>query len=289
MIYVWVDALLNYITAPGFGTDDPLFERVWPADVQVIGKDITRFHAVIWPALLMAAGLEVPKTILAHGFLYLSGEKMSKSRGNVVHPLELVDRFGSDSYRYFFMREVPFGQDGNYSLEAMVDRHNADLANGLGNLASRVLAMLASNYDGVVPDAGEASEAGSLPDLVADVERRAREALESFGLTSAIATIWEVVTEANRYLVERAPWNLAKDPDRAEELAGVLYASTEVLRILAVLVSPFMPTAAERLWEQLGIAEPLAAQRLPDGARWGGLAPGTKTTKGDALFPRLDE
>src|SRR5205085_8534652 len=210
-------------------TDEPLFDRVWPADVQVIGKDITRFHAVIWPALLMAAGLEVPKTILAHGFLYLSGEKMSKSRGNVVHPLELVDRFGSDSYRYFFMREVPFGQDGNYSLEAMVDRHNADLANGLGNLASRVLAMLASNYDGVVPDAGEASEAGSLPDLVADVERRAREALESFGLTSAIATIWEVVTEANRYLVERAPWNLAKDPDRAEELAGVLYASTEVL------------------------------------------------------------
>src|SRR3954452_903446 len=289
VIYVWVDALLNYITAPGFGTDDPLFERVWPADVQVIGKDITRFHAVIWPALLMAAGLEGAQTILAHGSLYLSGEKMSKSRGNVVHPLELVDRFGVDSYRYFFMREVPFGQDGNYSLEAILDRHNADLANGLGNLASRVLAMLGSNYDGVVPDANDPSEAGALPALVADVVERLDAAMETFSLTAAIAAVWEVVSEANRYLVERAPWRLAKEGGHDEELAAVLYASAETLRILAVLIQPVMPSAAGRLWEQLGISEPLASQRLPDAARWGGFAPGTKTSKGESLFPRLDE
>ena len=289
VIYVWVDALLNYITAPGFGTDDPLFDRVWPADVQVIGKDITRFHAVIWPALLMAAELEVPKTILAHGFLYLSGEKMSKSRGNVVHPLELVDRFGVDSYRYFFMREVPFGQDGNYSFEAIIDRHNADLANGLGNLASRVLAMLGSNYDGVVPEADPHAAAGPLPALVDDVVGRLDAAMETFSLTAAVAAVWEIVSEANRYLVERAPWKLAKEGGHDEELAEVLYASAEVLRILAVLIQPVMPSAAERLWEQLGISDPLASQRLPEAARWGGLAAGTKTSKGDPLFPRLDE
>jgi len=289
VIYVWVDALLNYITAPGFGTDEPLFDRVWPADVQVIGKDITRFHAVIWPALLMAAGLEVPKTILAHGFLYLSGEKMSKSRGNVVHPLELVDRFGVDSYRYFFMREVPFGQDGNYSFEAIVDRHNADLANGLGNLASRVLAMLGSNYDGVVPEADPRAAAGPLPGLVDDVVARLDAAMEIFSLTAAVAAVWEIVSEANRYLVERAPWKLAKEGGHDEELAAVLYASAEVLRILAVLIQPVMPSAADRLWEQLGISEPLTSQRLPEAARWGGLAAGTKTSKGEPLFPRLDE
>ncbi|MFL5767314.1 MAG: methionine--tRNA ligase [Actinomycetota bacterium] len=289
VIYVWVDALLNYITAPGFGTEDPLFDRVWPADVQVIGKDITRFHAVIWPALLMAAGLEVPKTILAHGFLYVGGEKMSKSRGTGVHPFELLDRFGADSYRYFFMREIPFGQDGNYSLEAMLDRHNADLANGLGNLASRVLAMLGSNYDGVVPETDPHSAAGGLPKLVSDVVERLDAAMEIFSLTAAVAAVWEVVSEANRYLVERAPWKLAKEGGHAEELAAVLYASAEVLRILAVLIQPVMPSAAERLWEQLGISEPLASQRLPDAARWGGFAPGTKTSKGESLFPRLDE
>jgi methionyl-tRNA synthetase len=289
VIYVWVDALLNYITAPGFGTDDPLFDRVWPADVQVIGKDITRFHAVIWPALLMAAELEVPKTILAHGFLYLSGEKMSKSRGNVVHPLELVDRFGVDSYRYFFMREVPFGQDGNYSFEAIIDRHNADLANGLGNLASRVLAMLGSNYDGVVPEADPFAAAGPLPALVDDVVERLDAAMEIFSLTAAVAAVWEIVSEANRYLVERSPWKLAKEGGHDEELAEVLYASAEVLRILAVLIQPVMPSAAERLWEQLGISDPLTSQRLPDAARWGGLAASTKTSKGDPLFPRLDE
>jgi methionyl-tRNA synthetase len=226
--------------------------------------------------------------VLAHGFLYVGGERMSKSRGTGIHPFGLLDRFGPDSYRYYFMREIPFGQDGNYSQDSMVDRHNEDLANGLGNLASRVLAMLASNYGGVVPDANEPAEAGALPALVTDVVARSDSAMEDLALTTALATVWEIVTEANRYLVERTPWKLAKDPDRAEELAKVLYASTEVLRILAVLISPVMPGAARRLWDQLGILEPLEAQRLPAAGAWGGLAPGTKTTKGESLFPRLD-
>jgi methionyl-tRNA synthetase len=288
VIYVWVDALLNYITAPGFGVPGSLFDRVWPCDVHVIGKDIARFHAIIWPALLMAAGLDVPRTVLVHGFLTIGGEKMSKSRGTGVHPNELLDRFGVDSYRYFFLREFPFGADGNYSLEAMVDRHNADLANGLGNLASRVLAMLGSNFDGVVPAPDLAGAEADLPSVVSDVAERVDRSMLALELTPAVAAVWEIVDRANGYLVEREPWKVAKDGARRAELGSVLYAAAETLRILAILISPVMPAAAERLWTQLGIREPLDAQRVPTALAWGGLEPGTRTTKGDALFPRLD-
>ncbi len=288
VIYVWVDALLNYITAPGFGVDGSLFERVWPCDVHVIGKDIARFHAIIWPALLMAAGLEVPRTVLVHGFLTIGGEKMSKSRGTGVHPNELLDRFGVDSYRYFFLREFPFGADGNYSLEAMVDRHNADLANGLGNLASRVLAMLGSNFGGVVPEPEVVGTEGDFPSVVADVAERVDRSMLALELTPAVAAVWEIVDRANGYLVEREPWKVAKDDARRSELGSILYAAAETLRILAILISPVMPEAAERLWAQLGIGEPLDAQRVPQALSWGELRPGTRTTKGDALFPRLD-
>ncbi|HZD17275.1 MAG TPA: methionine--tRNA ligase [Actinomycetota bacterium] len=288
VVYVWVDALLNYITAPGFGTDDPLFERVWPCDIHVIGKDIARFHAVIWPALLMAAGLDVPRTVFVHGFLTVGGEKMSKSRGTGVHPFALLDHFAVDSYRYYFMREIQFGQDGNFSWESMVDRHNADLANGLGNLASRVLAMLGSYFDGRVPEPVVEGAEADLPSVIADVERRYDELMLEVSPTQALAAVWEVVARANQYLVEREPWAIAKDAGRREELGSVLYAAAETLRILAVLISPIMPDAAARLWAQLGVAGPLEAERLPEAARWGGLAPGTVATKGDALFPRLD-
>ena len=290
VIYVWVDALLNYVTAIGLGTQDSQFDAIWPADVQIIGKDIVRFHAVIWPALLMAADLPVPKTVFAHGFLTVGGEKMSKSRGTGVHPLELLDHFGVDSYRYFFLREIAFGYDGNYSWESMVERHNADLANGLGNLVSRVLAMLASNFDGLVPEPGSGDAEGDLPATIASATERFRSHMDQLELSRALAAVWDIVGRANGYLVETAPWNLAKDGANGGALASVLYASAETLRILGVLILPIMPQAAARLWSQLGLDEaaPLGDQRLPSAARWGLLPPGTRTTKGASLFPRLE-
>jgi methionyl-tRNA synthetase len=287
--YVWGDALANYITAVGYGADDERFRSHWPADVHLMAKDILRFHAVYWPALLMAAGIDPPRQVFVHGYLLVGGEKMSKTRLTGIHPFELVDHFGVDAYRYYFLREISFGQDGSFSWESMVDRYNADLANGLGNLASRVLAMLGSNFDGLVPDANDPAHAGRLPELAADVAARYDMAMDELALTTGVAAVWELVAEANRYLVDKAPWAMAKDPSRRDELAAVLYASAEVLRVLAVLISPLMPNAAGRLWSQLGIPEPLEGQRLSRGAMWGGLDPGTRTARGDALFPRLDE
>ena len=286
--YVWFDALTNYITAAGYGTDEARFSRIWPANVHLIGKDILRFHAVYWPAMLMAGGIEPPEQVWAHGFLTVGGQKMSKTNATGIHPFELVDHFGVDSYRYFFIREIQFGQDGSFSWESMVDRHNADLANGLGNLASRILAMLAASFDGVVPEPEVGGVADDLPAVTADAARRYDEHMAELALTQGLAAVWEIVGRANRYLVERQPWSFAKDEARQAELAGILYASAETLRILAILIGPIMPGAATRLWEQLGIEEPLEDQLLPHAAAWGGLRPGTKTVKGEALFPRLD-
>ncbi len=285
--YVWFDALTNYITAAGYADDPERFARLWPANVHVIGKDILRFHAIYWPAMLMAAGLEPPMQVWAHGFLTVGGQKMSKTNATGIHPFELLDHFGVDSYRYYFMREIQFGQDGNFSWESMVERHNADLANGLGNLASRVLAMLASYFDGRVPEPFAEVES-DLPAVAADAASRFRSHMESVAPTQAIAAVWEIVTRANQYLVEREPWKVAGEADRRTELGGILYAAAEALRILAVLISPVMPAAAGRLWSQLGIEEPLSSQRLPEAAEWGRLRPGITTSRGEPLFPRLE-
>ncbi|MEW6059875.1 MAG: methionine--tRNA ligase [Actinomycetota bacterium] len=286
--YVWFDALTNYVTAAGYADDPERFSRVWPADIHMIGKDILRFHAVYWPAMLMAGGVEPPTQVWAHGFLTVGGQKMSKTNATGIHPFELLDHFGVDSYRYYFMREIQFGQDGVFSWESMVDRHNADLANGLGNLASRVLAMLGSFFGGAVPEAAMDGAEADLPAVTADAARRFREQMNAAAISQALAAVWEIVARANVYLVEREPWKLAKDDARRDELASVLYAAAETLRILAVLISPIMPGAAERLWEQLGIPEPLGSVHLPEAAGWGRLAPGTRATKGESLFPRLD-
>ena len=286
--YVWFDALTNYVTAAGYASDPERFGRVWPADIHLVGKDILRFHAVYWPAMLMAAGVELPRQVWAHGYLTVGGEKMSKTNATGIHPFELLDHFGVDSYRYYFMREIQFGADGNFSWESMVERHNADLANGLGNLASRVLAMLGSYYAGQVPDPGREAPDG-LASLVPDVAARVETAMEAVAISQAVAAMWELVDVANKYLVEREPWVLAKDADRRDELGTVLYTVAETLRVLAVLISPVMPSAAARLWTQLGLdASPLEQQRLPAAAVWGGLSPGTTTAKGAALFPRLE-
>jgi methionyl-tRNA synthetase len=286
--YVWFDALTNYLTAAGYAEDPDRFERLWPANIHMIGKDILRFHAIYWPAMLMAGGVAPPTQVWAHGFITVGGKKMGKTNATGIHPYELLDHFGVDSYRYYFMREIQFGQDGNFSWESMVERHNADLANGLGNLASRVLAMLSSNFDGLVPEAGVPGAESDLPAVTADVAARFETHLLAVELSPAIAAIWDIVARANHYLVEREPWKLAKDPGKRGELESVLYAAAETLRILAVLISAIMPRAAFDLWSQLGIPATLEDQRLPQAVAWGGLAPGTHTTKGDALFPRLD-
>jgi methionyl-tRNA synthetase len=285
--YVWFDALTNYITAAGYGGDDERFAHLWPADIHFIGKDILRFHAVYWPAMLMAGGIEPPRQVWAHGFLTVGGEKMSKTRATGIPPKQLVDHFGVDAYRYYFLREIQFGQDGSFSWESMTDRYHADLANGLGNLVSRVLAMIDQYFGGNVPES-VTDEAGDLPDTVRKAAAGYDTLMDEVALSPALGAVWEVVDRANGYLVERAPWALARDEGRRDTLASVLYAAAEVLRVLAVLIWPAMPRAAGRLWEQLGLDEPLAERRLPADAEWGGLRPGTRIRRGEALFPRLE-
>jgi methionyl-tRNA synthetase len=287
--YVWFDALTNYITAAGYADDPERFAGTWPANAHVIGKDILRQHAVYWPAMLMAGGVEPPTQVWAHGFLTVGGQKMSKTNATGIHPFELLDHFGVDAYRYYFLREIPWGQDGSFSWESMVGRTNADLANGLGNLASRVLAMVESNFDGVVPERPVDAGKSPLADPAAALAERFDGAMLDLRLTEAVTALSDFVGEMNRYLVEAAPWVVAKDPARRDELATILFDSLEGLRLIAVFSFAVMPSAAERLWTQLGIAQPLAEQRVPAAAAWGGLQPGTRTQRGESLFPRLDD
>jgi methionyl-tRNA synthetase len=254
VMYVWVDALTNYITAVGYpDTDGEKFRRYWPADLHVIGKDIVRFHAVYWPAFLMSAGIEVPRRVFSHGFLFNRGEKMSKSVGNVVDPLALADAYGADQLRYFLLREVPFGQDGNYSHEAIVARINADLANDLGNLAQRSLSMVQRQCAGVLPEPGAFTEADQAILAQADgIIGQAREHMKTQQLHQVLNVIWSVVGEANRYFAGEAPWAAAKtDPER---MRTILYVTAEVLRQVAVAVQPFIPQLAPVLLDLLGVA-----------------------------------
>jgi methionyl-tRNA synthetase len=254
IMYVWVDALTNYITGVGFpDTGSKKFKRYWPASLHVIGKDIVRFHAVYWPAFLMSAGIEVPQRIFSHGFLFNRGEKMSKSVGNVIDPFTMVDTYGVDQFRYFFLREVPFGQDGNYSHEAIVNRINADLANDLGNLAQRSLSMVGKAFGGKLPEPGAFNDTDKTILAAADAMiGTAREHMKTQQLHQVLNCIWSVVADANRYFASEAPWALAKtDPQRQ---ATVLYVTAEVLRQVAILAQPFMPASAEKLLDLLAIA-----------------------------------
>lgn len=253
VMYVWVDALTNYITGVGFPDEDDKNWHYWPADVHIIGKDIIRFHAVYWPAFLMSAGIPVQKRVFAHGFLFNRGEKMSKSVGNVVDPFSLADAYGVDQLRYFFLREVPFGQDGNYNHEAIVARTNADLANDFGNLAQRSLSMIAKQYQGVLPEPGEFSDNDKAILAMADgMLEQARGAMTTQQIHHALNAIWAVVAEANRYFAGEAPWALAKtDPARQKT---VLYVTAEVVRQIAILAQPAMPDACAKLLDILGVA-----------------------------------
>ncbi len=287
IMYVWVDALTNYITAIGFpDTESEKFKKYWPADLHVIGKDIVRFHAVYWPAFLMSAGIAVPRRIFSHGFLFNRGEKMSKSVGNVIDPFALADAYGVDQLRYFLLREVPFGQDGNYSHEAIVSRINADLANDLGNLAQRSLSMVARNLGGVLPKPGafQASDKAML-DAADALVGKAREAMLTQQLHQVLNTIWAVVAEANRYFAGEAPWALAKtDPSRQ---STVLYVTAEVLRQVAILTLPFMPASGEKLLDLLAIPAP-ERQFVHLGGHHR-IAAGAKLPAPAAIFPRYVE
>jgi methionyl-tRNA synthetase len=288
IMYVWVDALTNYITAAGFpDSDGAKFKRYWPADLHVIGKDIVRFHAVYWPAFLMSAGIEVPRRIFSHGFLFNRGEKMSKSVGNVIDPFTMTDTYGVDQFRYFFLREVPFGQDGNYSHEAIVNRINADLANDLGNLAQRSLTMINKQLGGVLPKPGAFSDNDKAILAAADdMIGAAREHMKTQQLHQVLNTVWAVVADANRYFAGEAPWALAKtDPTKQ---GTVLYVTAEVLRQVGILCQPFMPRSAGTLLDLLGLpADQRQFSALGNANQR--LAAGTKLPPPAPVFPRYIE
>ena len=287
IMYVWVDALTNYITGVGFpDTDSEPFKRYWPADLHVIGKDIVRFHAVYWPAFLMSAGVDVPRRVFSHGFLFNRGEKMSKSVGNVIDPFALADAYGVDQLRFFFLREVPFGQDGNYSHDAIVARTNADLANDLGNLAQRSLSMVQKAFDGVLPQPGPFSDADKAILAQADaLIGIAREHMKTQQIHQVLNAVWAVVAEANRYFAGEAPWALAKtDPARQ---GTVLYVTAEVIRQVAILAQPVVPEAGGKLLDVLAVP---AGER--DFSRLGGthrIAPGSQLPAPAPVFPRYVE
>jgi methionyl-tRNA synthetase len=286
VMYVWVDALTNYITGVGFPDESDANWRYWPTDVHIIGKDIIRFHAVYWPAFLMSAGIPLPKRVYAHGFLFNRGEKMSKSVGNVVDPFNLADQYGIDQMRYFFLREVPYGQDGNYNHEAIVARINADLANDLGNLAQRSLSMIAKQLSGVLPEPGEFSDNDKAILSQADgMIAAAREAMATQQIHQWLNAVWAVVAEANRYFAGEAPWALAKtDPARQRT---VLYVTAEVVRQIAILTQPAMPTASATLLDSLGIPEAERSFAMLGGEKR--IAPGSALPAPTPAFPRYVE
>jgi len=291
VIYVWVDALLNYATAIGYGSDDENFARRWPG-YHVVGKDIMRFHAVIWPAMLMAAGLEVPRGVFAHGWLLVGGEKMSKSKATGIAPKTLVDTFGADAYRFYFLSAIAFGQDGSFSWEDMAARYQAELANGFGNLASRSIAMTTKYFDGVVPEAGAYTDADlRIQQIVADAGTEADAAIERFRMDQAIDAIWTIVDALNGYITENEPWVLAKDDAQRERLATVLYTCLDGLRALAELLSPVMPDSTAKLWSALGAEGALGAlvdQPIREAGTWGALPVGTRVSALSPLFPRVE-